>query len=458
MLVNGVEGGTSIWISSTHINFMAPSGSGADAVVAIRFGDQMMTVDVAAVGGFSYDPPILYSVETFNALTSGGTYVKLIGMNFGTASGDINYVKIGGQICDKPTVLSDTEIQCIAPPMKRCNTVAIEPTCIPTSRRSAITMSIALASPSVNNLQCPLFDYAAPLITELFSADCVVDQRQGFTNLRLRECPTMSTTTLTIHGLNFGSSHSIISVTVGTKGHSCRVLSHDEFQVICLIEGGIVGQKQNVVVHTAMGTTSERTPARISFLSPRLEQTTWAIPSSAHISESFIMIVGTNFGTPPVDSSFSLDGRNNGGRPSSISEYLTVSVGDAPCRYIVHHNTTHISCNVPEGIGAHNIVRVTVAGQSTPDEDLAVVNYVPTTMGVTPRIVQTNTVVTMHGTGFVYSPLLTCRFVCNPSLGNGACANELNRDPPVRKNARRMQKMFTVSLLFLVRCCFKIQI
>ena len=103
MLVNGVEGGTSIWISSTHINFMAPSGSGADAVVAIRFGDQMMTVDVAAVGGFSYDPPILYSVETFNALTSGGTYVKLIGMNFGTASGDINYVRIGGQICDKPT-------------------------------------------------------------------------------------------------------------------------------------------------------------------------------------------------------------------------------------------------------------------------------------------------------------------------------------------------------------------
>ena len=154
-------------------------------------------------------------------------------MNFGTASGDINYVRIGGQICDKPTVLSDTEIQCIAPPMKRCNTVAIEPTCIPTSRRSAITISIALVSPSVNNLQCPLFDYAAPLITELFSTDCVIDQRQGFTNLRLRECPTMSTTTLTIHGLNFGSSHSIISVTVDTtrlqsnKKIFCFLLTHE---------------------------------------------------------------------------------------------------------------------------------------------------------------------------------------------------------------------------------------
>ena len=118
LMVDGVEGGTSIWRSSSHIDFLAPAGTGSDATVTLRFGDQIMSV---AGFSFSYNPPIVYSVNSFNAPTSGHTYVTFIGLNFGTSSGSIDSVQIEGQPCEKPTIMSDTEFVCIAPPLQRCS-------------------------------------------------------------------------------------------------------------------------------------------------------------------------------------------------------------------------------------------------------------------------------------------------------------------------------------------------
>jgi hypothetical protein len=152
----------------------------------------------------------------------------------------------------------------------------------------------------------------------------------------------------------------------------------------------------------------------------------WDIPSSAHIKKSLISITGQHFGTPDfTSSSLAINGNNPSN--SVIRSYLEVTVGDQKCRHVVHYNDTHIDCNVPSGIGSYNIVRVTVAGQSTGDVDNAAVNYVPTTMGVTPRIVQENTVVTMHGTGFVKSAQLFCRFICNDDGQPTTCEIEKSR-------------------------------
>ena len=220
-----------------------------------------------------------------------------------------------------------------------------------------------------------------------------------------------NTIVVRISGLNFGPSHSSLDVAVGVGDfkEKCTVLYHNEFQLNCTLNNyhHRTGSDHPVVITTSMGTTSEKTPAFLSYQSPLLDSMNWTVPSSAQIHASTITVFGKHFGIPRVN------------------HQLTVTVGHQHCRHIVHVNDTYLTCNVPEGIGAANLVRVTVGGQTNADSDQAIVNYVPTTMGVTPRIVQAKTIITMHGTGFVASDQLRCRFVCGNSTGG--CEQESKR-------------------------------
>jgi hypothetical protein len=393
--------------SASQLDFMAPPGTGQDSIVTLRFGDQLMTVDGFS---FSYDPPIVYSVQTYNAPTSGNTLVTFLGLNFGINSGNIDYVTVDNQQCDKPTVLSDNELTCVAPPLPRCDPNHDQ--CVSTTFKSNIAISVNGLVPSSNNLQCPLFQYDRPRVTRISSPQCLT-----LTTHRLHQCETQGNRVFTLHGLNFGPSYTSLHVTVG-KEH-CVVDHHDEFQLTCTLSANMVGAWHAVEVTTDMGSTSQATPIYVTYKPPLLQAYNWTVPSSAHMKESTIFVHGLYFGDPPQESTVV------GGSSGAPVTWMTVTVGDRECRHLIHHNHTCLTCNVPEGNGAYNVVRVRVGGQTNMDSDGAIVNYVPTTMGVTPRIVQQNTVVTMHGTGFVNSDRLKCRFVCQNNTGG--CEQETIR-------------------------------
>lgn len=112
-------------ISKTKVQVVVPPGKAGDVDVSVQIGDDTSTKRVLAKG-YTYDA---FYVDPSTGPTSGNTDVAVHGDGTKWAKGAPPAVKIGGKDCSSLTVLSDTEMTCVAPPA----TAGAKPVAITTS-------------------------------------------------------------------------------------------------------------------------------------------------------------------------------------------------------------------------------------------------------------------------------------------------------------------------------------
>ncbi|MBA4150553.1 MAG: IPT/TIG domain-containing protein [Verrucomicrobia bacterium] len=352
--------------SHTQIAFVTPPGQGLNQVIRVNVAGQLSNVRL-----FSYDPPVLNSINPAGGPSSGGTLVTLSGGNFGI----IGTVFFNGQPC---TISSYThsQIQFFSPSgVGTGHTVSVSvggqdsgalsfnynppfitdvfPTSAPTSGNTLVTLTGASFGTSgtvlFNGNPCAISSYTHSQI------QFVVPPGQGMDNsisvvtggqpsnmklfnysspsvlfLSPANGPTSGGTSITVSGENFGTN---AIVTVAGSPASITLNSHTAIQFILP-----AGQGVNVpVIITAGGQSS--TPSLFNYDVPVIHSLS---PTSGFTSGgTLITLNGSNFGT---NGSVTVDGN-----PCVISSYTH----------------TQIQCLTPTGTGTDRPVTVSVSGQAS---------------------------------------------------------------------------------------------
>ena len=186
-MLNGERCSQTVFVGPTELHCVSPPGSGVGRVVAVELEGQ--AVSNASVT-FSYDAPVLLSVEPAHAPADGNVLVEIFGKNLEPpASAASNTpaavhgmtVMIGDQKCAPLYALSAEKAKCMAP----AGVGAGLPVRIGVGKASLIS------PPPPGQLAAPVtFKYDAPLVSG-------VTPSHG---------PAGGGQVLTIHGLNFGAA------------------------------------------------------------------------------------------------------------------------------------------------------------------------------------------------------------------------------------------------------------
>ncbi len=90
-------------LNHTHVICTVPAGTGVNRQVVVTVGGPSSTQPVV----FSYDPPVITSVNPLSSLTDGNIVITVRGTSFSSTG----FVTINGQTCVSVSVI-DTQIQC----------------------------------------------------------------------------------------------------------------------------------------------------------------------------------------------------------------------------------------------------------------------------------------------------------------------------------------------------------
>ncbi|HMC04604.1 MAG TPA: HD domain-containing phosphohydrolase, partial [Actinomycetota bacterium] len=201
--------------AQTQITVTVPPGTGTVPVTVTGPGGTSGSVP------FTYVGPSIATVSPLFGPPAGGTPVKLTGSNFtGTTK-----VLFGGQPARSFTVNSDGQITAVSPPFFGVQEFDI-----------SVTTSVGTSKPAPNDQQ---FDYG-PEITNNSSASLTPDTG-----------PWNGGTSVTIHGLNFGSSASVTF-----NGVAGQVTSISNTQIVVITPprtGSMTGNQIAPVVVTTPG-------------------------------------------------------------------------------------------------------------------------------------------------------------------------------------------------------------
>ena len=103
-------------LSSDSVRCVVPKGAGKDLPVTVEVGGQMGNKNGSAT--YSYPPPQVLRTFPEAGSGKGGNLVSIMGRNFVDAEslGSVTVGKIGERKCLNTTIVSDTLIECVAPP------------------------------------------------------------------------------------------------------------------------------------------------------------------------------------------------------------------------------------------------------------------------------------------------------------------------------------------------------
>ena len=325
----------------TEVYCQVPPGQGTSRSVQVNVNSQLSNTVT-----FSYNGPVLDSIEIGDAPTTGGTTLTLHGSSFGTSG----TVSVGSSNCPI-TFHSHTKVECTLPP----------------GEGTDVSVKVTVGSLSSNTRK---LSYLGPTITD-------VSPSNG---------PAQGLTTITVTGKNFGLTGyvQINSVTCASIG---AVDSHSKIQ--CVLPPGS-GTDRPVVVKVAGQTSPPVTPADGD--NPEYTPLFHYDPPS----------IGTiNPATGPTQGGILVTITG-----TSFSPSATVTIGGEVCATISSTQTyTSLVCQIPAGVGMDLPVIVTVDGQDSEPKPFSYGN--PTiTQPLSPAVSPTvgGDVLTIVGTNFGENP------------------------------------------------------
>lgn len=292
--------------SSFTINSAQSSGVAADAAgtlitVTVPPGTGTVPVTVTGPGGtsgsgvlFTYVGPSIATVSPLFGPPTGGTSVKLTGSGFtGTSK-----VLFGSVPAQSFKVDSDGQITAVSPAYAAGG---------PQEFDISVTTPVGTSKPAPNDQQ---FDYG-PGITNNSSS-----------SLNPNTGPWNGGTSVTIQGINFGSSPSVTF-----NGVAGQVTSHSDTQIVVTTPprtGSMVGNQTVPVVVVTAGGQSDGGPS-FTYTPPPAPTVTKVSPTSGPVTgTTTVVITGTNF-IPPAGGQVSV---SFGGRAGNV---VTVSPTSIIC-------------------------------------------------------------------------------------------------------------------------------
>jgi hypothetical protein len=274
------------WISATELTCLAPAGTGMAQSVQISLSDTVGTW----FKSFSFDSPVPTHLTVRNNPTSGGGYVTLHGVNFGSSDVSGTAGVVPGS-CASTVWKSDTSLACRTP----AGTGRSSLTATITGQVGTISMS---------------FTYDAPTITRL----------------HVPNSPSTAGATVTLMGTNFGGKDSNVKVQIG-ESQCATSYWMTATQMACVAKVGVGSSKAlTLEVNGLQGTFF----LAFSYDSPIVTQ---AGPVNMPVT---------------VGTSVTVDGTNFGAQDSGFE----VAIGLTKCLSSVYVSTTQLKCAPTPGAGA----------------------------------------------------------------------------------------------------------
>ena len=286
------------YLSQTALKCLAPQAAAAGASTrhaAVTVSDVIGTV----AERFSYNAPIVSMLDALNAATSGGGSVTVIGSNFGMY--DLSpTVFFGSTVCTTMGWTSNSGISC--------------------NPRPTLSMSF-------HNVRV-LESFGTGGVT--FSFDSPV--LSSITQNGVRA----GSSTLTLKGLNFGSTNNTVTVSIGSTPCSTATWLSSTTLLCDVAAGSGSAYPVTAVVNDVYGTLT-------NVFTYDAAVVTFAVPYNAATSGmGSITIRATNFG--------------------ASDPTMTISVGPSQCSSASWLTTTSIKCAPPAGYGQTKAVSVLAAG------------------------------------------------------------------------------------------------
>jgi thiol-disulfide isomerase/thioredoxin len=354
-------------ISSEKATCVIPAGVGSQVPVTITVADQ--SSDVHANTWISYEAPVITGMTPTSIRTIGGTTVRIMGKNFGAATkrgGPFAYfaplpghhqdyanrtfdevpqvsITIDHSACRQPRVLSDSVVECFAPPGEGSGKN------VPVILTAGAYDHAQVSQPYLN------FSYGRPVINAVVPATGNAGDK------------------IVVYGDNFGDNEDgFCCVSVGPrKLENCQLkippvrrsnrsagrnetMELSPMQLHCTVPGGL---GLNLPVRAKVrGLRSEITKfSRFSYAAPRVAA---VVPSRA-AAHTMVTIRGSGFGPNPKVVCQGFD-------PSECNyTKITVTIDNKLCEHMEYISDTELKVTVPEGEGVFLKVIVTAGGQSS---------------------------------------------------------------------------------------------
>jgi putative nucleotidyltransferase with HDIG domain len=304
------QGSGVVAAAGTQITVTAPPGTGTVPVTVSGPGGMS-----GAGVNFTYVGPSIATVSPLFGPVGGGTPVKLTGSSFTGAS----RVVFGGQPAQSFHVDSDGQITAVSPPFFGVQELDV-----------LVTTPVGTSNPAPNDQQ---FDYG-PGITNNSS-----------NSLSPNTGPWNGGTSVTIQGINFGSSASVTF-----NGAAGQITSISDTQIVVTTPprtGSMAGNQSALVAVTTAGGQSDGGPS-FTYTPPPAPTVTGLSPASGPVSQTAtVIITGTNF------------------IPISGTQVAVSFGGRAVVGQVL--SATSITCVAPPGAGAGPVdVQVTALGGQSP--------------------------------------------------------------------------------------------
>ena len=313
VLVGTTGCATNSWISATQLRCAVSKYGFGDAgplkIEAIIDGQSG-----TAVKFFSYDGAVITFQSNVNAPQSGGTSLTISGFNFGGYSNPTPSLSIGNSLCVTTSWVSNTQLQCNMP------------------MGFGAVASAKVTIGKIAKEYTGRFSFDSPAISFSVNANG----------------PTTGASSVTIHGMNFGSSDASGSVQTGSATQqACATTSWSTAtQLTCQLadSGSGAGLLVTFLVSASTGTFV----GAFSFDSP---VTTNVVASNAPaVSGTTITLSGLNF--------------------KKANPSPTVTIGSTSCTSVQWVSDTALVCGVDKGTPVETGgIRVSVTGNvgSTPN-------------------------------------------------------------------------------------------
>jgi hypothetical protein len=297
-------GGSACSVSAySHSQIVCTVPAGTGAVAPVRVTSTASSLSSTNTLTFAYLPPVISDISP-STLPTGPTSAGLLtitGSNFGLG---VAAVTIGGVSCPlEGATQTQTSLVC---------RVAIG-----TGMGKQISVTVNGQSTTFSGT----FAYSPPTLTSTFSP------------------PFLATagSTLVLTGSSFGSTLSVVSVTIGASACSVQSVSHT--QITCAAPVG-VGVSLSIFVKVDGQISSSQL---ISYSAPQIAS---VAPTAGNTAGGYtVTLTGSNFG-------------------ASGSGNLAVSLSGVPCPVILQSHS-EIQCTVPSGQDVNNVFSLTVGAQTS---------------------------------------------------------------------------------------------
>ncbi len=325
--VGGIPCISVAWLSSTAAQCTSPPGVGASHVIE-------MSIDGTARANsgafrFSYDIPVIQSVEPSVFSESGGDRIAVLGRNFGEVEGRASQmvVQIGRTQCALTSWVSDAEVDCTTPPGALGNAALTVRISGQASSSFTIERVKSGAAPSPSRPPPPPPATPAPPASEIIG-------------IKPDHAPPSGGDFISIFGTGFNAGNGEPEVSFGRFGcYQSRTVSPSE--LVCRLPAGVGAALRPSVSY----------PGENIILGPRNLLFSYNAPIVTGVMPSKGSVLGGDMIT--------MSGSNFGDGLSDIKGF----VGDNECLESSYVSDTSITCLTPHGSSHPQPLFVQAGGQ-----------------------------------------------------------------------------------------------